>query len=58
MMKNQFFFSNCFNCQKFHVNASQGSGPRGTLLGDTKIKTLFQKELSENPSFEKCSNFQ
>ena len=43
IMKNLFFFNKNFNYQNPDTNPSQGSGPRGTLLCDIKIKILFQK---------------
>ena len=43
MLKIVLFFNNFFNYQDSDTNPSQGSGPRGTLLCDIKIKILFQK---------------
>ena len=58
MLKIFLFLNNYFNYQNSYTNPSQGSGPRGTLLCDITIKSLFQKELPKNPSFQKCSTFQ
>ena len=43
IMKNLFFFNKNYNYQISDTNPSQGSGPRGALLCDIKIKILFQK---------------
>ena len=42
MLKNLFFFNKIFIYQNSNTNPSQGSGPKGTLLCDIKIKILFQ----------------
>ena len=41
MLKNLFFFNKIFIYQNSDTNPSQGSGPKGTLLCDIKIKILF-----------------
>ena len=57
MLKICFFLNNYFNYQNSYTNPSQGSRPKGTLLCDIKIKSLFQKELPKNPSFQTCLLF-
>ena len=57
ILKIFLFFNNFFNYQNSDTNPSQGSGPRGILLCDIKIKNFIQKITTKKPFISKVFYF-